>query len=117
VEGLGSVAAADGDLCAGREQQILARYASSLATLLAEESLAGPDELTPSVVANTLIGFHRAFLDHVRQRIGKDPADLRRLARTVQADGQQALEFLAAGLAGYGVRPVPVTTKRSNMSP
>jgi AcrR family transcriptional regulator len=99
-----------------REQQILARYADSLAALLAEETGAGPDDLTPSVVANTLIGFHRAMLDYVRQRIEEDPANLRRLARAVQAEGRNAGELLAQGLAGYGVRPAPVTTKRSNMT-
>jgi hypothetical protein len=56
-------------------------------------------------VANTLIGIHRAVLDYVRQRITADPAGRRRLARTLQADGQKALDLLAAGLAGYDVRP------------
>ena len=64
-----------------REQQILARYARSLAALLAEETGASPDDLTSQVVANTLIGIHRAVLDYVRQRITADPAGLRRLAR------------------------------------
>jgi AcrR family transcriptional regulator len=102
---------------AAREQQILARYADSLAALLAEETGARPGDLTPSVVANTLIGFHRAMLDYVRQRIEENPADLRQLARAVYAEGQKALGLLAEGLAGYGVRPAPLTTKRSNMSP
>jgi AcrR family transcriptional regulator len=90
---------------AAREQQILARYAGSLAVLLAEETGASPGDLTPSVVANTLIGIHRAVLDYVRQRITADPADLRRLAGDVQADGEKVLGLLAEGLAGYGVRP------------
>jgi AcrR family transcriptional regulator len=102
---------------AAREQQILARYADSLAALLAEETGASPGDLTPSVVANTLIGFHRAMLDYVRRRIAENPADLRQLARAVYAEGEKALELLAEGLAGYGVRPAPLTTKRSNMSP
>jgi hypothetical protein len=90
---------------AAREQRILDRYADSLAALLVEETGASPGDLTSSVVANTLIGFHRAVIDYVRQRIEADPADLRRLARAVQADGQKALELLAEGLAGYGDRP------------
>ena len=64
-----------------REQQILARYAGSLAVLLAEETGASPGDLTPSVVANTLIGIHKAVIDYVRQRIVADPADPRRTAR------------------------------------
>jgi hypothetical protein len=58
-------------------------------------------------VANTLIGIHRAVLDYVRQRITADPAGPRRLAQALQADCQKALDLLAAGLAGYGVRPPP----------
>jgi AcrR family transcriptional regulator len=90
---------------AAREQQVLARYADSLAALLAEETGASPGDLTPSVVANTLIGFHRAVIDYVRQRIEADATDLPRLARSVQADGQKALELLAEGLADYGAGP------------
>jgi AcrR family transcriptional regulator len=88
---------------AAREQQILAGYARSLAALLAEETGASPGDLTSSVVANTLIGIHRAVLDYVRQRIAADPAGLPQLARALQADGQAALDLLAEGLAGYGV--------------
>jgi len=89
---------------AAREQQVLTRYARSLAALLAEETGASPGDLTTEVVANTLIGIHRAVLDYVRERITADPADPRRLARSLQADGQEALGLLAEGLAGYGVR-------------
>jgi AcrR family transcriptional regulator len=96
---------------AAREQQILARYARSLAVLLAEETGASPGDLTPSVVANALIGIHRAVLDYVRQRIAADPTDPRRLAQALQADGQKALDLLAEGLAGYGVRPPPATIR------
>jgi AcrR family transcriptional regulator len=102
---------------AAREQQILARYARSLAALLAEETGASPGDLTPSVVANTLIGIHRAVLDYVRQRMATDPADPRPLARTLQADGQKALDLLAEGLAGYGVRPPLATTRPSPSAP
>jgi AcrR family transcriptional regulator len=88
-----------------REQQILARYARSLAALIAEETGASPGDLTPQVVANTLIGIHRALLDYVRQRITADPADFRQLARTLRSDGQKAIDLLAEGLAAYGARP------------
>ncbi|MGH3152688.1 MAG: TetR family transcriptional regulator [Streptosporangiaceae bacterium] len=90
---------------AAREQQILTGWARSLAALLAEETGASPGDLTAAVVANTLIGVHRAVLDYVRQQINADPASARRLARTLPADGHKALELLAGGLAGYGVRP------------
>ena len=90
-----------------REQQILTRYERSLAALLAEETGARPGDLTPRVVANTLIGIHRAALDYVRQRITADSAGSRRLARDLQADCQKALDLLAEGLAGYGAGPPP----------
>src|SRR5262249_31150752 len=44
-----------------REQQILARYTDALARLLAEELGARPGDLRPYVVANALIGIHRAL--------------------------------------------------------
>jgi AcrR family transcriptional regulator len=96
-----------------REQQILARYERSLAALLAEETGASPGDLTPLVVANTLIGIHRAALDYVRQRITADPADPYQLARTLQADCQKALDLLAEGLAGYGAGPPPSVAEPS----
>ena len=96
-----------------REQQILTRYARSLAALLAEETGASPGDLTSQVVANTLIGIHRAVLDYVRQRITADPAGPRRLAPALQADCQKALDLLAAGLAGYDVRPSPAAAQPS----
>jgi AcrR family transcriptional regulator len=102
---------------AAREQQILARYADSLATLLAEETGARPGDLTPSVVANTLIGIHRAVLDYVRQRIETASANPGQLAQAVRADGQKALDQLAEGLAGYGVRPLPGATRVSTIPP
>ncbi|MGA8459836.1 MAG: hypothetical protein WB800_30855, partial [Streptosporangiaceae bacterium] len=74
---------------------------------------ANPADLTSQVVANTLIGIHRAILDYVRQRITADPADPRRLARALQADCQKALDLLAAGLAGYDVRPPPAAAQPS----
>ena len=96
-----------------REQQILARYERSLAALLAEETGASPGDLIPQVVANTLIGIHRATLDYVRQRVTADPAGQRRLARALQADCQKALDLLAEGLAGYGAGPPPSAARPS----
>ncbi len=96
-----------------REQQILTRYERSLAALLAEETGARPGDLTPRVVANTLIGIHRAALDYVRQRITADSAGSRRLARDLQADCQKALDLLAEGLAGYGAGPPPSVARPS----
>jgi AcrR family transcriptional regulator len=102
---------------AAREQRILARYAASLAVLLTEETGASPGDLMSSVVANTLIGIHRAVIDYVRQRIVADPADPRRLAQGLQADGQKALDLLAEGLARYGARPPRAAARPSPSAP
>lgn len=82
-----------------REQQVFAGYTRSLAELIAEESGGGPVE--PWVVANALIGVHRALIDFARGRIlagARHPA----LADDVRAEADRALELLSRGLAGYG---------------
>src|SRR5215831_13369093 len=49
-----------------REHEVFAHHTAALARLLAEETGANPDDLTPWLAANTLIGLHRALLDYVR---------------------------------------------------
>ena len=87
-----------------RQGQILARYAGSLAVLLAEETGVAPDDLSPRVVANALIGLHGALIDYVQQRVGEDSVDLAALARDVQDQAEQALGLLSQGMAGYAVK-------------
>jgi AcrR family transcriptional regulator len=87
-----------------RERQILARYAGSLAALLAEETGAEPDDLRLRVVANALIGLHGALIGYVRRRLGEDTVDLVALARDVRTEGEQALALLGQGMAGYAVK-------------
>src|SRR5262245_24158350 len=55
-----------------REQQILARYTDSLAQLIAEETGATAGDLRPHVVANALIGVHRALIAYVREQLEAD---------------------------------------------
>jgi AcrR family transcriptional regulator len=85
-----------------REQQILARYTASLAALIASDTGAGPDDLRPWVTAHALMGIHQALIDFVRRRLTAGPADHRRLAQETMTLGRQAMDLLAAGLAGYG---------------
>lgn len=87
-----------------RERQILARYAGSLAELLAEETGAAPGDLRPRVVADALIGVHAALIGYVRQRLVDEPVHVAALARDVQEQGEQALALLAQGMAGYAVK-------------
>jgi AcrR family transcriptional regulator len=84
-----------------REQQIYATYTDSLAAVLAEESGAHADDVSPWVVANTLIGVHQAIVDYSRRQIlagTRNPE----LARRVRRQIRRALDLLAKGLGDYG---------------
>jgi AcrR family transcriptional regulator len=87
-----------------REHQVFAHHTAALAELLAEETAAPADDLTPWLAANTLIGFHRAVLDYVRRQAlagRRNPA----LTRAVRRQGDRALELLRDGLGDYAVKP------------
>jgi AcrR family transcriptional regulator len=86
-----------------REQQILADYTASLAGLLAEETNVRPGSVAPWVVANALIGVHRALIEYSRSEVlagTRNPA----LVRRVRAQGRTALAALERGLGDYGVK-------------
>jgi AcrR family transcriptional regulator len=84
-----------------REQQILARYTDTLAQLIADETGARAGDVRPYVVANALIGVHRALITYVREQLEAGTTDRRRLARQVRQRGQNALALLAEGLGNY----------------
>ncbi len=87
-----------------REQRIFADYTSSLAKLIAEETSAKPDAIEPWVVANALLGVHRALVEYSRSQIlaGKrNPG----LARSVRSQVERALAPLERGLGDFGVKP------------
>jgi AcrR family transcriptional regulator len=84
-----------------REQQIFARYTDSLATLIAGEQRSEPGDLRPWVVANALMGAHRALVHHARRRVA-DGVRSPRLAREVRTAAEQALAQLGEGLGDYG---------------
>jgi AcrR family transcriptional regulator len=83
----------------GREQQIFEGYTDSLAALIAEETGVGGVE--PWVVANALMGVHRALVDFARGRIVA--GESKGLADAVRDAPPPALERMREGLAGYGV--------------
>lgn len=86
-----------------REREIFERYTASLAALIADETRAQDADIQPRVVANTLMGVHRALIDYTRQRVvagARSP----RLARDVHAQAEQALALLEQGLGRYGVK-------------
>jgi AcrR family transcriptional regulator len=84
-----------------REQQIFAGYTDSLAALVAEET--GASGIEPWVVANAMMGVHRALVSFARDRIVAGAASPG-LARAVRAEADRALARLADGLGEYGVR-------------
>ena len=86
-----------------REREIFDRYTLSLAALLAEETGAASDDVEPRVVADALMGVHRALVDYTRRRVvagAHGPA----LRREVRAQGKRALAALEGGLGGYAVK-------------
>jgi AcrR family transcriptional regulator len=85
-----------------REQQIYSKYTDSLATLLAAEVGARADDISPWVVARSLVGVHQALVDFSRREIlagTRNPT----LSRRVRRQTERALQLLAVGLADYGV--------------
>jgi AcrR family transcriptional regulator len=87
-----------------REREIFARYTQSLGALIAEETGAAADDVTPWVVANALMGVHRALLDYVRRGVLAGRSNPR-LARNVRAHGKRALVLLERGLGDYAIKP------------
>jgi AcrR family transcriptional regulator len=88
-----------------REQQIFARYTDSLAQVIAEEAGARAGDVRPYVVANALIGVHRALIAHVREQLDSGVTDRQLLARRLRRRGEQALGLLADGLGDYATKP------------
>jgi AcrR family transcriptional regulator len=88
-----------------REREILARYTTSLAALIAEDTAAEPGDLRPPVVACALIGAHHSMIGFVRRRMLDGPAGHAGLAQEVAARGRLAFGLLEQGLASYGVKP------------
>jgi AcrR family transcriptional regulator len=98
-----------------REQQAFSANAGSLAALLAEETGAPADDLTPRVAANAMMGIHRALVDYVRRRVLSDddpaalPADVRRLMTA-------AFAVIEHGLGKYAAKPAPTRVEASAAS-
>ena len=79
-----------------REREIYERYIRSLADVIAAE-LSDEPEIVPWVIANALIGFHRAMIGDVRRQV-LDGVDLAKIQERVRVGGRRALSLLADGL-------------------
>jgi AcrR family transcriptional regulator len=84
-----------------REEQIFARYTRALSRLIADEVGAPDGDIRPYVVANALIGVHRALIDYVRERLNSEPLDRDRLSRGLRKQGRAALQLLRRGIGDY----------------
>jgi AcrR family transcriptional regulator len=86
-----------------RERQIFERFTLALAEQLAADTGAQPDAIEPRVVAETLIGVHRALVQHARRGMlaGRKP---QALSRDVRERGRRAVALLESGLGDYAVR-------------
>ncbi len=86
-----------------REREIFDRYTAALANLIARDLGIRGDEPEPWVVANALMGVHRALVDFTRTRIlagERNPT----LEGAVHSRGEHALVALEAGLGELGAR-------------
>jgi AcrR family transcriptional regulator len=80
-----------------RQREIFERFTGTLASLIAEESGMAEDDVEPWVIANALIGLHRALISYThRQALAGVPN--RRIARNVVTHGQRALDLLEHGI-------------------
>jgi AcrR family transcriptional regulator len=86
-----------------RERQVFDRYAQTLAAVLAEETGADPADAVPHVVANALLGLHRALIDQVR-REALAGTPVARIRPDLRAGAERAIAQLKQGLGDYGVR-------------
>jgi AcrR family transcriptional regulator len=81
-----------------RERQVFDQYATTLARLIAEDT--NTDDTLAQVVANTLLGLHRALIARVRERaLAGDPAAEIRADIRVQAE--RAIAQLERGLKDF----------------
>jgi AcrR family transcriptional regulator len=85
-----------------REEQAVRHSTESLATLIATETGASAASIEPWVVANALMGVHRALIYYVRSRILAADVDLAGLGRGLRAEARRSLTLLEGGLGRYG---------------
>ncbi len=86
-----------------REREIVARFTSRLAELLAAETGAEADEVEALSVAGALMGTHRALVAHVRRRVLAGHRG-RQLAADARSQAVRAFARLEDGLGGYAIK-------------
>ena len=86
-----------------REREITARYAASLAALLADEQGRAADDVEAQVAAEALMAVHRSVLDHVRAAAIAGQRG-RKLAAVARSTATRGLKQLEVGLSDYATR-------------
>jgi AcrR family transcriptional regulator len=85
-----------------REREVFDRYSRTLATSIAEDTGADPDDVVCRMVANSLLGLHRALIAYVRQQaLAGVPAA--RIRTGVRHEAKRAIAQLERGLGEFGV--------------
>jgi len=80
-----------------RQREIFERFTGTLASLVAEELGMAAEDVEPWVIANALIGLHRALISYTHRQALAGVSN-RRIARNVVTDGQRALDRLEHGI-------------------
>ena len=80
-----------------RQREIFERFTGALASFIAEESGMAPDDVEPWVIANALLGLHRALISYTHRQ-ALDGVPNRRIARNVVTHGERALQLLEDGI-------------------
>jgi AcrR family transcriptional regulator len=98
-EGMRTVARvfADSPALLAREREILEGYTGTLAAHIAQERRMAADDVEPWVIANALIGLHRALIGYARRR-ALAGVENRRIARELRARAKRALALLEHGV-------------------
>jgi AcrR family transcriptional regulator len=91
-----------------REREIVAHYTDALGLLIARESGSPPGDIEPWVVANALMGAHRAIVSHVRSEVlaGRRGPEL---AAESRSQAERVFATLERGLEHYGIKQKPTT--------
>lgn len=80
-----------------RQRDIFERFTTTLASLIAEEKGMSPDDVEPWVIANALLGVHRALITNTHRQALAGVSN-RRIARNLVTHGKRALAFLETGI-------------------
>jgi AcrR family transcriptional regulator len=86
-----------------KELEIYARYTAVLAALLAEESGTEHGDIRPQVIANALMGVHRALVDLVRSLASGDVPGSE-IAVSVAREAEHGFSILNQGLEDFELR-------------